>query len=114
MLQHPKTGRCYYYHRMSGQEQDEKPKGHVLCGQCNMYFATKRCVDPGTCSGSPYCDDCFQQHHSRNPTLQDHPTRPIPVRPAACKVCQGPAKYICSTASGTFSASAATEPSTLR
>jgi hypothetical protein len=103
----PPNGPVVYFNRATGVSSDEKPMGMQTCSQCQIFYATTRCVwnpQPEShpkfntnveCRGRPFCDDCHKAYHLTKPALNNHPESSIAVRPAVCKICNDPGNVCC-------------------
>jgi hypothetical protein len=102
----PRPNAIIYFNRATGVSTVDKPMGMQVCSQCQTFYATTRCLwDPQEgdsmygknveCRGRPFCDDCFKSYHATKPALETHPSKPVAVRPAVCKVCNDPGNVVC-------------------
>ena len=100
----PRPNAIIYFNRATGVSSSEKPMGMQTCSQCQIFYATTRCMwnplentpmfGKGVdCRGRPFCDDCFKACHVLSKS--EHPSANVAVRPAVCKVCNDPANVVC-------------------
>ena len=97
VLQGPRGSSYYYYNRDTREQRNDRPPGFILCCECQLYFATKRCTStkPFECTGRPFCDDCWKTYHDAIPARSMHEPASVAVRRAFCKVCHDPANIMC-------------------
>ena len=90
----PRTKGYYYFNRVNEDlSTKKKPKGYLLCCECQTYFGTRRCMDK-SCSGARFCADCCIQYH-KVPARAEHRIEDVKVKIALCKVCQNTATILC-------------------
>ena len=90
----PRTGGYYYFNRVNeDMSSKKKPKGFILCCECQTMFADRRCMDK-SCSGARFCDACCREYH-KIPARESHEIVEVKIKIALCKVCQSSATQLC-------------------